>query len=51
MLEKHFILNPIMRETLLTVRKNTYDMMESTRFIGFETQHNMTMADSIFTLE
>jgi len=40
-----------MRETLLTVRKNTYEMMESCRFIGFETSHQLTMSDSTFTLE
>lgn len=51
LLDKYFLLNPIMRETLLTVRKNTYEMMESCRFIGFETSHQLTMSDSTFTLE
>ena len=51
LLEKYFLLNPILRETVLTVRKNTYDMMETSRFIGFDVSHQMTMQDSIFTLD
>lgn len=39
LLDKYFLLNPIMRETLLTVRKHTHEMMETCRFIGFETSH------------
>ena len=49
--EKLFYLNPFLRDTLLSVRKNTYDMMESSRFIGFETSNYTALNDSIFTLD
>lgn len=48
--EKLFYLNPFLRETLLSVRKNTYDMMETSRFIGFDTPL-FALGDTIFSLD
>lgn len=48
--EKLFILNKTFRETILQFRSNTFDMMESQRFINVE-NNAYTGAEATFTLE
>lgn len=50
--KKLFYLNPIMRKTLLEFRKNSYEMMNTLRFIGIDDKEGFstTGADSTFTL-
>ena len=49
--DKLFFLNPIMRETLINVRKQTYDMQENLRFIGWDNQQSVLFQEQTFTLE
>jgi len=48
--EKLFILNPILRNTLIKFRSNTFEMQESLRFIGLE-QSKYTDTEATYTLE
>ncbi|KAL4487471.1 hypothetical protein ABPG72_006991 [Tetrahymena utriculariae] len=48
--EKLFILNKTFRDTILQFRSNTYDMMESQRFISVDS-NSYTGADSTYTLD
>lgn len=50
--DKLFILNKTFRETILQFRANTYDMMETQRFISVDNNAYMAGgADSTLTLE
>lgn len=48
--ERLFILNPIFRETILGVRKETFDMMENIRIVNIESK-SYSESETSFTIE